>query len=158
VITINLLSRIMWECRICHKAKPVLEFTEHNRSPRTSMAGVHRFSRESVCLSCQSDLNVRKHRVIKERVIVGYGGKCMCPSCDVIERAFLTLDHVVPCGSDYRKEHGGQDGAWRDALQRNFPPDYQLNAARNIAGRAWVITPIVEPMFGSTSPDFSLGR
>jgi len=26
----------------------------------------------------------------------------------------------------YRKEHGGQDGAWRDALQRNFPPDYQL--------------------------------
>jgi len=33
-----------------------------------------------------------------------------------------------------------------------------LNAARNIAGRAYVITPIVEPMFGSTSPDFSLGR
>jgi hypothetical protein len=33
-----------------------------------------------------------------------------------------------------------------------------LNAARNIAGRAYVITPIVEPLFGSTSPDISLGK
>ena len=32
------------------------------------------------------------------------------------------------------------------------------NAARVISGRVYVITPIVEPMFGSTSPDFSLGR
>lgn len=126
MIKINLLSKIVWECRVCKTEKYLNEFVIHNRSPRTNMENVHLFSRESICRSCQSNRNARKARTIKAKVIAGYGGRCMCPGCDVIERAFLSLDHVVACGYMYRKEHGGQDGAWRDALQKNFPPDYQL--------------------------------
>ena len=44
----------------------------------------------------------------------------------MVDIAFLCLDHVVPCGIAKRKEQGCAEGVWRDALRRNFPPDYQL--------------------------------
>ena len=126
MISINLLNGVKWTCRICKAEKPLLEFTIHRRTNLKSMAGVESFNREHICKPCGTQVNTIKKRRLKAVVIVGYGSKCSCPGCDVIEPAFLCLDHVVPCGIKKRIEQGGCEAAWRDALRRTFPPDYQL--------------------------------
>lgn len=65
----------------------------------------------------------RAAREIKDFVIDGYGGKCAC--CGKTDRDFLQLDHVNGGGSKMSKE---KNKMWhyRDARDRNFPPDYQV--------------------------------
>lgn len=118
---INILNGVKITCRDCKLEKPLHEFTEHRRFNLKSMAGVHSFSRERLCKPCGTAINIASMLRIKALVIAGYGGKCAC--CGLTELAFLCLDHVVPCGSENR---GNCQSAWRDALRRRFPSDYQL--------------------------------
>lgn len=124
MIKINMLRRIVWECRACKVSKPLSEFMEHNRVNLNSMANVHSLSRERICRPCATAINVKKRRSVRERVVEGYGSVCNCPGCGQTEIAFLCLDHVIPCGTKGRKN--GCEATWRDALRRNFPDDYQL--------------------------------
>jgi len=125
MVRINILNGVRLMCRGCGTNKPLHEFTEHRRLNLLSMAGVHAFGREHICKPCGTKINTDKMRHIKAQVIAGYGAKCNCPGCGVTEVAFLCLDHVIPCGGAGRGS-SGCESAWRDALRRHFPPDYQL--------------------------------
>jgi hypothetical protein len=117
-------------CTKCKQAKN--ETTDFYKHPK----GINGYS--PWCKACQREQNKLCHklfnernpgyfteyyRAVKDKVIAGYGGKCAC--CGVIERIFLTLDHVNGGG---RKERVvcGNNKAYMDALRRNFPPDYQV--------------------------------
>jgi len=123
VLRINLLNGVKIECRKCKAEKPLREFTTHRKLNPHGMSGIRFFGRERLCKLCASEISLANIRRVKELVIAGYGAKCNCPGCGVTETAFLCLDHVIPCGT---KNRPPQYRAWRDALRRNFPPDYQL--------------------------------
>lgn len=62
---------------------------------------------------------------IRNKVLSGYGGKYAC--CSEEEIMFLALDHVNGGGGRLRKANKGNSLAhYRDAINRNFPSDYQL--------------------------------
>jgi hypothetical protein len=87
---------------------------------------------------------VRRRR-IKQKVIDGYGGACVC--CGEHRFEFLTLDHVNGDGAEHRRElsngksRRGKGGAavydW--AIKNNYPDRCQLlcwncNAAKGYYG------------------------
>ena len=63
-----------------------------------------------------------RYRELKNIVISFYGCKCVC--CGTTRREVLTLDHVNRGGSKHRKL--GANIHYKDALRRNFPPDYRV--------------------------------
>lgn len=82
----------------------------------------------------------RRRREIRDIVVAGYNGACTC--CGERQREFLTLDHVNNDGNIHRKgrsNRSAQDAAYRDAIDRGFPPDYTIlcfncNIARSLFG------------------------
>lgn len=82
-----------------------------------------------------------KRAKLKLEVIAGYGGACTC--CGENHSDFLTLDHVNNDGAIRRMELGRNVGGtstfYRDARNREFPPDYTIlcfncNIARSLFG------------------------
>jgi len=129
MVLINVLKKL---CRACEVVKPHTAFWSHEG---------HSDGRCSVCITCERSRraryrarpeNVEKYRKnsrdwwsnLRAEVHSGYGNVCAC--CGETEPRFLTLGHVVPCGTEHRKEMGGTQGTYKDARDRNFPSDYQL--------------------------------
>ena len=69
--------------------------------------------------------------------LAAYGGKCTC--CGEDEEVKLALDHVHGGGREHRSIGGVRGAAYRDARDRNYPPDYQIlchncNASKAFGG------------------------
>lgn len=89
-------------CRDCRKA--------HNASYRAN-------NKERI-----REQHREETKTVRDKAIEGYGSRCVC--CGEIERVFLTLDHVNGGGNQERKHNS--HFAYRDAIKRGFPPDYQV--------------------------------
>ena len=65
----------------------------------------------------------QSNRRIRERLFVGYGGKCVC--CGETRFEFLALDHVHGGGRQERKTMSTQQIALR-AIRNGFPAEYRV--------------------------------
>lgn len=96
------------------------------------------------CHACLRDKQIGYSRKIKEKLVAGYGGKCMWPGCDIDDIDVLTLDHVNNDGSKERKAHHkarrniygswvgfGGDAIYRVAIKEGFPARYQILCANH---------------------------
>lgn len=70
------------------------------------------------------EYNKTERQRVRNKVINGYGGKCSC--CGESEYMFLALDHVNGGGNYIRKKSRNNLKCYRDAINRDFPSDYQL--------------------------------
>lgn len=64
---------------------------------------------------------------LRNDVIAGYGGRCAC--CGESQYEFLSLDHVNGGGTIHLKGNkmgGDKRVHYRDARNRNYPPDYRI--------------------------------
>lgn len=81
------------------------------------------------------------NRNLKEQVIIGYGGSCVC--CGEMTYEFLTIDHKNNDGNKERKIRGHSVrgyGFYLWLIKQGFPDSYQLlcfncNAAKAFFGR-----------------------
>lgn len=130
-------------CSKCRERKDVKDFSTHTQTKD----GLY-----PSCRSCNYEANriySKRHREknpgysaayyreLKNKVIAGYGSKCAC--CSEAERMFLTLDHVNGGGRQERKRKGSHF-PYLDALNRDFPADYQVlcfncNCAKGLYGK-----------------------
>jgi hypothetical protein len=67
-------------------------------------------------------LSRKYQKELRPRVLAGYGAKCVC--CGETRYEFLALDHINGGGKAHVKT--SKNIHYRDALKRNFPPDYQI--------------------------------
>jgi hypothetical protein len=80
--------------------------------------------------------NRRYKKRLKDRVIKGYGGKCVC--CGESNNGFLTLDHVNEDGAEERKQFGHNTQKLHNRIIREgFPSRYQLLCYNCNCGRAY---------------------
>src|SRR5881409_2535127 len=93
--------------------------------------------RNKICTSCYRQYHRERYhhrkpeylqrmkaarKLLKERVVEGYGGRCVC--CGETQIEFLTLDHIVPV----RRQRTGQNGTcghslYQKLLREGFPKD-----------------------------------
>jgi hypothetical protein len=60
----------------------------------------------------------------KKKVILYYGGKCIC--CEKDDLSFLSLDHINGGGTSHRKKVGSGDPFYRWVIKNNYPDDLQV--------------------------------
>ena len=87
------------------------------------------------CLLKNTENARRAYAELRNRVIAGYGGRCIC--CGESIEVFLTLDHVLNNGADARKQSGyNLRTLYKRVIDDNFPPEYQLHCWNCNCGRA----------------------
>lgn len=85
-----------------------------------SVARTMKWRKKNYAKNLQYMANYR--RKLKQQVIDGYGGKCVC--CGETEIVFLTLEHLQGDGEKHRGgRNSGSYGAYRDVIKRGFPPE-----------------------------------
>lgn len=100
------------------------------------------------CEGCRFKL-MEVNRQIKEKLILGYGGRCNC--CGETRFEFLTLDHVNNDGKQERQLRGQQ--IYKRLIKEGFPTGYQIlcyncNCAKGIYGicpHLWAETEMIAP-------------
>lgn len=80
-------------------------------------------SKSGRCNSCHGRRATLRYQTMREQVLQGYGASCKC--CGEENEAFLTLDHVNRDGANERR-NGGNDLAYKKAIELNFPEEYQI--------------------------------
>lgn len=69
------------------------------------------------------EANKKFYENLRMKVLIGYGLKCAC--CGEYREQFLALDHVNGGGKQEWKNKG-HSFHYKDAVKRNFPPEYRL--------------------------------
>src|SRR3990167_2782356 len=86
-----------------------------------------------------SEKRKAQRRILKQKVINGYGGKCECCNESILE--FLTLDHINDDGAEHRRKLRSRQSRrlYDDIIWRNFPSGFRVlcfncNSARGFYG------------------------
>lgn len=82
-----------------------------------------------LCHGCRQKFN-QQTRTLKEKVLGHYGTGCQCAGCPlytlVIDRRFLTIDHVANDGKHHRAVIGkGSHKFYRWLIRNGFPAGFQ---------------------------------
>jgi len=76
------------------------------------------------CEDCV-DVQVKRRRELKKKVIQAYGGVCAC--CKVTEWEFLTVEHTRNDGAEHKRQLGFYGNEYYKWLEReNYPKDLGL--------------------------------
>jgi hypothetical protein len=87
------------------------------------------------CLKRNTEKARARYIALRNRTLVGYGGKCACCGETIFD--FLTLDHVLNNGAKERSTPDYNLGAlYRRVIEARFPSEYQLLCWNCNCGRA----------------------
>ena len=126
---IKLITSTHKYCNKCQKYKILPEFYKDN----TMKSGFH-----SECKECVKLRTKNNALILRNTVIEGYGGKCVC--CGEITPEFLSIDHINNDGYiDRRKSYLSGQNFYRWIIKNNFPDNlcilcYNCNNAKAIYG------------------------
>lgn len=138
--------------KLCSKCKQVKPKTMFNRIGKLNN------KLRSWCNNCKNTVRRKQYsknpeplkkisrdhgRKLREEVLIAYGSKCSCPSCDITEPQFLAVDHIDGSGYANRfvQGHGRKLYLW--LKKHHYPKDnFQLLCHNcNFAKGAYGICP-----------------
>lgn len=68
------------------------------------------------------EINRKSYANQRDEVFAHYGNKCAC--CSIVERAFLSIDHIENDGAEHRKMAGRNVYSW--LIRNGYPDGFQL--------------------------------